>query len=82
LKTTIYVIFGKMFKFRGKIPYIIFDPQNGTLTEIFLATGGGGVALGSSKKIFLGALFFRKVPLRAWPPQLFEASYAPALNNF
>jgi hypothetical protein len=51
------------------------DPQNGTLTEIFLATGGGEGS--HPKKIFLSALFFRKVPLRAWPPQLFEASYAP-----
>ena len=50
-----------------------FDPLNGTLTEIFLAGGGG-----SPTKKFLSALFFRKVPLRAWPPQLFEASYAPA----
>jgi hypothetical protein len=30
----------------------------------------------SGKKI-LDALFFRKVPLKAWPPQLLEASYAP-----
>jgi hypothetical protein len=40
-------------------PEKIFDPLNGTLTEIFLA---GGVT---------------NKPLRAWPPQLFEASYAP-----
>jgi hypothetical protein len=30
----------------------------------------------SGKKI-LDALFFRKVPLKAWPPQFLEASYTP-----
>jgi hypothetical protein len=25
--------------------------------------------------------FIRKVPLKAWPPQLLEASYAPDLNR-
>jgi hypothetical protein len=71
----------KFFSYLGKIgvcPEKIFDSQNGTLTENFLATGGGG-----RRKKFLSALFFLKVPLRAWPPQLFEASYAPGhnLNN-
>ena len=35
----------KFFSYLGKIgvyPEKIFDSQNGTLTEIFLATGGGG----------------------------------------
>jgi hypothetical protein len=32
-----------------------------------------------AKKNVLRALFFLKVPLKACPPQLFEASYAPAL---
>jgi hypothetical protein len=32
-----------------------------------------------SVKQFLDALFFRKVPLKACPPQLLEASYAPVL---
>ena len=30
-----------------------------------------------SGKKFLDALFIRKVPLKACPPQLLEASYAP-----
>jgi hypothetical protein len=41
---------GKFFSSLGKIwvrPEKIFDTQNGTLTENFLATGGG-----STKKMF------------------------------
>jgi hypothetical protein len=37
-------ISGKFFSYLEKTvvcPEKIFDPQNGTLTEIFLATGGG-----------------------------------------
>ena len=29
----------------------------------------------------LDALFFRKVPLKAWLPQLLDASYAPAFTS-
>jgi hypothetical protein len=33
-----------------------------------------------SGKFFFKCPFFRKVPLGAWAPQLFEASYAPEPN--
>ena len=64
---------GKFFSYLGKIgvcPEKFFDSQNGTLTENFLVTGGE-----VAEKIFKC--------LRAWPPQLFEASYALGhnLNN-
>jgi hypothetical protein len=39
-----------------------------------------GISLNNIK--FLDALFFRKVPLKAWPPQLLEASYAPGLTLY
>jgi hypothetical protein len=34
-----------------------------------------------SGKKFLDAFFIRKVPLKAWPPQLLEASYAHDWNT-
>ena len=33
-----------------------------------------------SRKKILGALFIRKEPLEAWPSQLLDASYAPAVT--
>jgi hypothetical protein len=99
LKTSIYVIFGKILKFGGKIPYtrkifmyfrkffFVFRKNYGMSGKFFWPPkwytdrnifGWGG---GSPTKKCLSALFFRKVPLRAWPPQLFEASYDPAFEH-
>jgi hypothetical protein len=58
-------------------PEKFFDSQNGTLTEIFLATGGGM----SPKKKLLVPFFFEKCPSKPPPSQLFEASYAPGRRS-
>jgi hypothetical protein len=63
----VYGISGKILSYLGKmeIPEKFFDSQTGTLTENFLATGGGR----SPKKIFLSALFlFEKCPSKPGPP--------------
>jgi hypothetical protein len=55
---------GKMFSYLGKIgvcPEKFFDSQNGTLTENFLATGGGG-----SRRS--GAKGGQKWPIDGGPP--------------
>jgi hypothetical protein len=46
-------------------PEKIFDPLNGTLTEIFVAGGVGGV---TNKKIFKCPFFCEKCPSEPGPP--------------
>ena len=56
---------------------IFFNPLNGSLTEFFLATGGG--VGGRSTKTFSlqGVVEFRRAILADTPPQLKGASFAP-----
>jgi hypothetical protein len=63
-----------VFKFKN-----FFDPQNGTLTEIFLATGGGEGEV-TPKKIIKCPFFSKSASQSLAPPQLFEASYAPEFH--
>jgi hypothetical protein len=58
-------------------PEKIFDPLNGTLTKIFLATGGGEV----DEKILQGVIDFRRAILADTPPQLKGASFAPGCRS-
>jgi hypothetical protein len=47
-----------------------------TCAENFLSRHPPSPVANISEKNFLGALFFRKVPLETGAPQLFDASYA------
>jgi hypothetical protein len=77
-------ISGKFFGISGKI--FSYSGKNGIYPKNFFGMSGKYVGddlppvVNISGKNFLDALFFRKVPLKAWSPQLLEASYAPARN--
>ena len=94
LKTWIYVISGKFFSFPGKISYFrkifgiseyIFSyfGKNAVYPESFYGMYGKFFWDDSPRRQhfqekFLGAIFFEKCPSKPAPPQLLEASYAPA----
>jgi hypothetical protein len=68
-------IFRKICSFLGKtvvFPEKCFDPLNGTLTEIFLATGGGVGGGGggelTQKNIFKCPFFSKSAPQSLAPP--------------
>ena len=63
-------------------PENFFDPLNGTLTEIFLATGGGVGGGGHKKNIFKCPFFSEKCSSEPGPPNFSKLPTPLALTSF
>ena len=70
----IFFVFSKNCGMSGKF----FWPPKWYTDQNFFGDGGREGGGGHPKKIFKSPFFFEKCPSEPAPPQLFEASYAPA----